>query len=99
VILLFLGRTYLVTANATSVANTGGDSRRITVWLYKIVVVRVGENALNEREMMIQVTLNAADKSNLLSGNAENDVLQCHVSAFQSVSAPRGICLWLLNSV
>jgi len=57
-------RTYLVTTNATRVANTqgGAQSRRVTVRLYPSVAVRVGKNALNEREMMIQVMLNAADK-------------------------------------
>jgi hypothetical protein len=70
-----------VTANATRVANTqgGAQSRRVTVGLYPSVAVRVGKNALNEREMMIQVRLHAADKSNVLSGSAENDILRCRV--------------------
>jgi hypothetical protein len=44
------------------------QSRRVTVGSYPSVAVRVGKNALNEREMMIQVMLYAADKSNMFSG-------------------------------
>jgi hypothetical protein len=75
------GRTYLVIANATRVANTqgGAQSRRVTVVLYLSVAVRVGKNAPNEREVVIQAKLHAAAESNTLSGSAENDVLQCHV--------------------
>jgi hypothetical protein len=70
-----------VIANATRVANTqgGAQSRRVTVVLYPSVAVRVGKNAPNEREMMLQAKLHAAAKSNTLSGSVENDVLQCHV--------------------
>ena len=58
------GGTYLVTANATRVANThgGAQSRRVTVRLYPSVAVMVGKNALNEREVMRQVMLRAAVK-------------------------------------
>lgn len=74
------GRTYLVTTNATRVANIqgGAQSRRVTVRLYPSVAVRVGKNALNEREMMMQVMLNAVDKWTRL-GNVRNEVLKCHV--------------------
>lgn len=73
-------RAYLVTTNATRVANTqgGAQSRRVTVRLYPSVAVRVGKNALNEREVMMQVMLNIADKWTRL-GNMRNQVLECHV--------------------
>ena len=62
------GVAYLVTANATRVANThgGAQSRRVTVRLYPSVAVRVGKNALNEREMTIAVMLHAVGKSTTL---------------------------------
>jgi hypothetical protein len=70
-----------VTANATRVANTqgGAQSRRVTVGLYPRVAIGVGKDTLKEREVMIQVRLHARDKLNTLSGNAMNDILQCHV--------------------
>ena len=69
-----------MTANATRVAGTqgGAQSRRVTVGLYPSVAMRVGKNALKEREVMIQVRLHAGDKLNTLSGNVVNDILQCH---------------------
>ena len=62
------GRAYLVTANATRVANSqgGAQSKRVTVRLYPSVAVRVGKKVLNEREVTIQVILHAADKLNAL---------------------------------
>ena len=59
--------THLVTTNATRVANTqgGAQSRRVTVRLYPSVAVRVGKNALNEREMIMEVMLHVVDKSNV----------------------------------
>ena len=55
---------YLVTANATKLANIqgGAQSKRVVVRPYPSVAVRVGKNALNEREMTKEVTLHAADK-------------------------------------
>ena len=60
------GKTYLVTANATRVAKAqgGAQSKRVTVRLYPNVAVRVGKNAVNEREVMIQVRLHVVDKLN-----------------------------------
>ena len=56
--------TYLATADATRVASTqgGAQSSRVIVGLYPSVAVRVGKNALNEREMTIQMRLHAADE-------------------------------------
>jgi len=69
-----------VTTNATRVANTqgGAQSRRVTVRLYPSVAVRVGKNALNEREMMMEVILHGVDKSDALLEYGRN-VLQCHI--------------------
>ena len=55
-----------MTANATRVAKAqgGAQSKRVTVRLYPSVAVRVGKNALNEREVVIQVRLRVADKLN-----------------------------------
>ena len=57
-------RAYLVTANATIVANIqgGAQSKRVVVRPYPSVAVRVGKNALNEREMIMKAMLHAIDK-------------------------------------
>ena len=62
------GMTHLATANATRAAKTqgGAQSRRVTVRLYPSVAVRVGKNALNESDVMIQMALHVVDKSNAL---------------------------------
>ena len=73
-------RVYLVTANATKVANIqgGAQSKRVVVRSYPSVAVRVGKNALDETEMIIEVTLQVIDEWTCLR-EIKDEVLQSHV--------------------
>jgi len=83
-----------VTTNATRVANTqgGAQSKRVTVRLYPSVAVRVGKNALNEREMMMEVMLHVIDKSNALLEYG-GTYFSAIYKTFQSVRVSRRVCL------
>ena len=73
-------RVYLVTTNATKVTNTqgGAQSKRAVVRSYPSVAVRVGKNALNKTEMIIEVTPHVIDKCTCLR-EMKDEVLQSHV--------------------
>ena len=89
-----------MTTNAIRVANTqgGAQSRRVTVRLYPSVAVRVGKNALNEREMMMEVILHGVDESNALLEYGGTYFSAIYIT-FQSVRVSRRIWPWLLTSV
>ena len=80
-----------MTANATRVANTqgGAQSRRVTVRLYPSVAVRVGKNALNEREMMMEVMLRVVDKFNRTLVMRRMAYFNAMYTTFQSFKASR----------
>ena len=86
--------------NATRVANTqgGAQSKRVTVRLYPSVAVRVGKNALNEREMMMEVILQGVDKLNAFLEYGGTYFSAIYMT-FQSVRVSRRVCPWLLTSV
>ena len=73
-------RAYLVTANATKVASTqgGAQSKRVVVRLYPSVATMVGKNAVNEREVIIKVTLHVIGQWTRLR-EMKDEVLQSHV--------------------
>jgi hypothetical protein len=87
-------------AKAARVANTqgGAQSRRVTVGLYPSVAARAGKNALDEREMMIQVMLQRMSRTCSL-GVWRMTYFDAVYIVFQSVSASKRICSWLLTSV